>query len=285
LISPIYSTRLLATRKPFLFTLHDLQEKYYPENFTYAQLVWRDFVNRSLSRAAAGIICESNHVKDDIRKFLDVEESKVTVVAAPPGSAFAGEHVDCARAALAAEELALPAQYLFYPAQFFPHKNHLRLLEAFVRVLKAHPQCHLLLTGQKKYHYSKVMALAKQLGIQESVRHLGYITTDALAAVFMRATLVVVPTLFESISIPVYEAFRMGVPVCASNVVALPEQIGDAGVLFDPLSIDDMAAKISAVLGDPALRAELAEKGRQRINALTMDRYAAELEVILDGLG
>jgi glycosyltransferase involved in cell wall biosynthesis len=285
LIAPIYSTRLLASRRPFLFTLHDLQEKYYPGNFTLAQRVWRDFVNKSLSRAAGGIICESNHVKSDIQRFLAVSESKISVIPAPPVSAFVSSELDSAELERTARDIELPAEYLFYPAQFFPHKNHLRLIEAFSRILKAHPQCHLVLTGQRKYHFDKVTARARELGVQDRVKHLGYIDTDMLAAVFMRATLVVIPTLFESISIPVYEAFRMGVPVCASNVVALPEQIGDAGVLFDPLSIDDMTQKISTLLGNPELRAELAGKGKARVSALTMGRYAEQLEAILDGLG
>jgi glycosyltransferase involved in cell wall biosynthesis len=101
----------------------------------------------------------------------------------------------------------------------------------------------------------------------------------------LRAAAVVVPTLFESISIPVYEAFRLGVPVCAANVVGLPEQIGDAGVLFDPLSVEDMAKKISAVLGNAELQAELIRRGKDRVGALTAERYAGQLELIVDHLG
>jgi glycosyltransferase involved in cell wall biosynthesis len=285
LIAPIYSTRLLASRQPFLFTLHDLQEKYYPENFSIAQRVWRNFVNRSLSRAAAGIICESNQVKSDIQRFLAVDQSKITVIAAPPATVFSPEHVDSPEFKVSASKVALPAQYLFYPAQFFPHKNHIRLVEAFALILKEFPDCRLLLTGQRKYDFTKVMSRVAELGIQDRVTHLGYVDTDMLAAVYLRATVVVVPTLFESISIPIYEAFRLGVPVCASNVVALPEQIGDAGVLFDPLSIEDMAGKISTVLGNAELQAELIQRGKNRVESLTPERYAAQLDIVVDNLG
>jgi glycosyltransferase involved in cell wall biosynthesis len=281
-IAPIYSTRLLASRKPFLFTLHDLQDKYYPQNFSYAQRRWRDFVNKSLSGTARGIICESTHVKHDIQKFLQVDPGKISVIPAPPVSAFLPEHTDSAEFRRAMQAVELPEQYLFYPAQFFVHKNHLRLVEAFAEVLKTQPNCHLLLTGQQKYQFAKVMSRVRELGVGARVRHLGYVDTDTMAAVLSRATVVVVPTLFESISIPVYEAFRMGVPVCASNVVALPEQIGDAGVLFDPFSVDDMARKISSLLADPELRAELVRRGKARIAGLTMDRYAGELADLLD---
>jgi glycosyltransferase involved in cell wall biosynthesis len=283
-IAPIYTTRLLASRRPFVFTLHDLQERYFPENFTVAQRIWRGFVNKSLSNAAAEIICESNYVRRDIQQFLGVSDSKIVVIPAPPISEFSPVDAASVEVRQAIKEAALPEQFILYPAQFFRHKNHLRLAEAFALVLKEYPDCQLLLTGKRRYDFDKVMSRVAELGIQNRVKHLGYVDAGVLAAVYSRAKLVVIPTLFESISIPVYEAFRLGVPVCASNVVGLPEQIGDAGVLFDPLSIKDMAEKICSLLGDPDLQKELAARGRERISALTPDWYASQLERVLDRL-
>jgi glycosyltransferase involved in cell wall biosynthesis len=94
----------------------------------------------------------------------------------------------------------------------------------------------------------------------------------------------VIPTLFESISIPVYEAFRLQVPVCLSNVVGLPAQVGDAAVLFDPFSVSDIAAKIAATLANHELRRELVIKGKARISTLTPEWYAAQLKTVLDAL-
>ncbi len=284
-IAPIYTTRLLGSRRQFVFTLHDFQERYYPHNFTFVQRLWRGFVNKSLSDAAAKIICESNYVRHDIRNFLGVDESKIVVIPAPPISEFSS--IDAASEELrqAVEEAALPEQFILYPAQFFRHKNHLRLVEAFSLVLKAYPHCHLLLTGKRNHDFDKVVSRVAELGIQDRVRHLGYVDARVLAAVYLRAKLVVIPTLFESISIPVYEAFRLGVPVCASNVVGLPEQVGDAGVLFDPLSISDMAEKICSLLGDADLRNLLIGRGKERISALTSDWYAGQLENVLDSTG
>jgi len=283
-IAPIYSTRLLASRRPFVFTLHDLQDKYYPENFTFAQRLWRNFANNSLARTAAGIVCESTHVRKDIENFLGVDASKISVIPAPPVSAFLSEHVDSTEFKESIKQLTVPEQYILYPAQFFPHKNHIRLVEAFALVLKSYPSCRLLLTGQRKYDFAKVMRRVAELNIEDRVSHLGYVDTDTLAFVYLGASLIVIPTLFESISIPVYEAFRLGVPVCASNVVALPEQIADAGLLFDPLSVEDIAGKIASLLGNQSLRDELIRRGRARIAALTSDGYAAQLEGVLDRL-
>lgn len=282
LIAPIYTTCLLATRRPFAFTLHDLQEKYYPQYFNLLRRSWRHAANFLLLRSATQVICESAYVKSDIQRFFAVSADRISVISAPPVSSLAEASASEADLGRVRAKLHVPDEFVFYPAQFFAHKNHARLVEAFVEIARQHPRCHLVLTGQTKHEYANVMSRVHELGLGSKVIHLGYLETADLAAIYRMAKLIVIPTLFESISIPVYEAFMLGTPVCASNVVALPEQIGDAGVLFDPESAADMAAKISATLSDDALRSELVSRGKQRIAALTVDRYAQQLRELLD---
>lgn len=284
-IAPIYTTHLLASARPFAFTLHDVQERYYPQYFSIAQRLWRRMANTLLCANAVAIVCESTFVKSDIQRFFNVEPGKVAVIPAPPMSVFREEDLSPVAVAEAMRRLRLPEQYLFYPAQFFPHKNHLRLVEAFRTVVARNPLCRLVFTGQQRYEFAAVMRRANTLGLKDSVRHLGFLSTAELAAAYRGATAVVVPTLFESISIPIYEAFTLGIPVCASNIVALPEQVGDAGLLFDPMSSDDMSDKICQVLNDACLREQLVERGRARIACLTMERYSAALGEVLGRLG
>jgi glycosyltransferase involved in cell wall biosynthesis len=284
LLAPVYSPALLLGGLPFAFTLHDLQEKHYPQNFGRATRWWREWTNRTLLRRAARTVCESQFVKEDIARFYGVEGSTVEVIAAPPISllrdgATGPEHVAAVRA-----RLSLPACYAFYPAQFWPHKNHHRLVEAFARVVRRHPECHLVLTGKQRDEFESVFRRVDELGLRGHVHHIGYVEQSDLAALYRGATLAVVPTLFESISIPVFEAFSIGTPVCASRVVALPEQIGDAGLLFDPRSPEDIADKICALLADPALRRDLVERGRRRMAAVTHDDYAARLRGLVDNI-
>ncbi len=283
-IAPIYSVWLLASTPPFAFTLHDLQEKYHPQYFSLAQRLWRHATGRALTRAALRIICESQYVKRDIERFYQARAEKIVVIPAPPVSAL--REALGAPKALAGARLALglPERYLFYPAQFWPHKNHARLVEAFARVARSDADCHLVLTGRPRDQFDAVMAQVAALGLESRVRHLGHLQELQLAAVYRGATMLVMPTLFESVSIPVYEAFMLGVPVCASNVVALPEQIGDAGLLFDPLCVDDMAAKIVRLLTDPALRSELVARGARRVLNLSMETYARDLRTLLADL-
>jgi len=85
------------------------------------------------------------------------------------------------------------------------------------------------------------------------------------------------------VSMPIWEAFYLGVPVLSSNVCALPEQVGDAGLLFDPYNIDDIADKIYKIWIDEKLRAELVKKGYDRIKNLTLENYAKQWENIIEG--
>jgi len=280
-IAPIYSTYLLLSPRPFAFTLHDLQERHYPENFSIAQRLWRRTVNGALARRAARIVCETGYVKDDIVRFCGVPAKKVVVVPTCPLTTQMQEELPAQRLDEVCAKLQLPDQFVFYPAQFWPHKNHLRLVEAFAEVARHHPQCHLLLTGKPRGEFRRVCARVIELGLEKKVRHVGYVSTSELNAIYKTCTLVVVPTLFESISLPVYEAFALGAPVCASRIGALPEQIGEAGVLFDPFSVQEIALTICAALADEDRRRELVRRGKAAVAGLTREAYAARLRSIL----
>jgi len=92
----------------------------------------------------------------------------------------------------------------------------------------------------------------------------------------------VMPTLFESVSIPIYEAFALGVPVCCSNVVALPEQVGDAALIFDPNNAADIADKILQLLRDVPLAAELVIRGKQRVKNFDHADYARKILAVIN---
>jgi len=284
LLAPIYSLALLHSRKPFAFALHDLQEKYYPANFSWWQRAWRDNTNRTLLARAARVICESEYVRADIVRFYGTPEERIAVMPAPPQEQFVSESsrefLDSVR-----RRLALPERFLFYPAQFWPHKNHLRLIEAFGEVVRERPGVRLVLTGRKHSHdYDNVMATIERLGLNEQILILGYIDAGDLRAIYRLATALVMPSLFESVSIPVYEAFQMGTPVATSNILTLPEQVGDAGLLFDPTSVASIKEAVLEIINDPAAARERANRGRARMAAMTPERYGGQLQALLDGM-
>lgn len=280
LLAPIYSPALLHTSKPFAYTLHDLQENYFPQNFSWWRRTWRYQVHAQLLGRARRVICESGHVKTGIRDFFNVPEERIAVIAAPPLRQFL-EVETAERLQAARSRLRLPARFLFYPAQFWAHKNHVRLIEAFRQVLTEVPDLKLVLTGKKYDAYEAVMRAIERFGLAGQVLHLGYVEQDDLRAIYQLATALVMPSLFESISIPIYEAFQVGTPVAASGILAIPEQVGDAGLLFDPQSVPSIAQAILKIVTDPEMARSLGERGRNRMLAMTPERYGAQLQALL----
>ncbi len=283
LLAPIYSLALLHTSKPFAYTLHDLQEIHLPENFSSLQMLWHRQVHSRLLQRARRVICESSYVKSDIISLFGTPERRIAVIEAPPQRQFLSDQSD-EELATARQRLRLPAKFVVYPAHYWPHKNHLRLIEAFRLVADEVPDLKLVLTGKKIDDYQKVVSAIDRLQLNDHVCHLGYIDRNDLQAVYQLATALVMPSLFESISIPVYEAFQRGTPVAASNVLAIPEQVGDAGVLFDATSAMSIKDAILRIVGDPELARRLADRGRERMRAMTPERYGAQLEALLHDL-
>jgi glycosyltransferase involved in cell wall biosynthesis len=282
-LAPIYVLALLHTSRPFAYALHDLQERYYPKNFTHVQRTWRHQIHHALLGRACRVVCESHYVQADIVRFFGVAQDKVAVIAAPPQQQFlAGQ--DAAVLASARQRLKLPQRFLFYPAQFWGHKNHLRLIEAFRGVVDSFPDVVLVLTGKQRDEYAAVMHAIEAAGLSKNVLHLGFIETEDLRSVYRLATALVMPSLFESVSIPIYEAFQVGTPVAASNILAIPEQVGDAALLFDPTSPASIRNALLSLLRDPDATRALGAKGRARMAAMTPERYGAELQRLLTGL-
>jgi glycosyltransferase involved in cell wall biosynthesis len=283
LLAPIYSPALLHTAKPFAYTLHDLQENYYPENFTRWQRVWRHQIHAALLARAGRVICESENVKSDMVGSFGVPETRIAVITAPPlRQSVADQTAEQLQATRA--RLHLPEKFLFYPAQFWIHKNHLRLIEAFREALMQMPDLKLVLTGKKRDEYETVIGAVAKLGLSDHVIHLGYVAQEDLRPIYRLATALVMPSLFESVSIPIYEAFQAGTPVAASGILAMPEQVGEAGVLFDPTSVASISQAILQIAGDAEAARLLGQKGKQRIQSMTSERYGAQLQEMLLGM-
>ncbi|MDP3699512.1 MAG: glycosyltransferase family 1 protein [Hylemonella sp.] len=277
LIAPIYSLALLHTAKPFAYTLHDLQEFHFPENFSWVQKKWRSSIHGRLSRNATAVICESEYVKSDILRIFDLPNEKVVVMAAPP-LRQALDDVGLAELEKVRSRLGLSDRFVFYPAQFWPHKNHLRLIDAFKKVAAEVPDLKLVLTGKERDEYDVAMRAIKEAGLEKNIQHLGYIEQADLQAIYYLAEALVMPSLFESVSIPIYEAFQAGTPVVASGVLSIPEQVGEAGLLFDPYSSASIAEGILKIVKNPELAKILGKLGRDKMALMTPKHYCGQLQ-------
>jgi glycosyltransferase involved in cell wall biosynthesis len=252
---------------PFIYHPHDLQHCHMPEFFTPRQLASREVTYTAMCRRAAVVAVGCSWVKDDVVTQLGLPADRVHVVPFAPFVSESAEVPDL-------RGLDLPARYLIYPAANWPHKNHGRLFRALARLRDRGVVVPLLLTGSRSAGVVDLDALATASGAGGLVRHLGYLSTSQLRAVTEGASAMVVPTLFEAESFPVWEAFRCGVPVACSDVTALPRQVGDAALVFDPLDVDAIARAIEVLWTQPQVSQELARRALARVSELSWEATA-----------
>lgn len=260
---------------PSVYNPHDLQHLHYPQFFEIEDLTWRETIYRGACRTAQTIIVNSQWIKDDVVAQFAVSPDKVQIIPEAAPTQMLASITDEDKAATRAK-YALPERYIFYPNNTWPHKNHLRLFEALAWLRDEKGLVVPLVSTGARHEPSreKLDSRIRELRLENQVHMLGFVSTTELRAIYQMARCLTVPSLFEANSLPIFEAWAEGIPVASSNVTALPEQVGDAGLLMDPLDPKDMAGVIERLFNDDALCADLIAKGKRRLSDFDFLRTA-----------
>lgn len=285
LISPIPSLLVLENRIPFVVSVVDIMHKYYPSfpEYNFRTRLKRDIICRFSAKRSILSIVDSQQGLEDLHQFYKIPKKKILVIPyIPPGYIYRNKDMDLETVEKLLRKYDLPGKFLFYPAQFWYHKNHIRLLKALKLIKeKKGAKLSLILVGNSEANtdnYQKIMNLAEGLDI----KHLGYVSNEEIAALYKRATALVFPTLIGPTSIPPLEAMVLGTPVLCSNLFSMPEQIGNAGFLFNPFNVEDMAEKIYKVWTDEKLRAKLIKNGYNKVKELSLKNYSQQWERVIN---
>ena len=265
---------------PTLFQINDLQHVHFPEFFTRRDRSIRDKHYRAFSRQAKGVVTLGRCGRDDIIRTLGLLPA--SVFAMPLGSALQTYRTPTKDDDLQVQrKFNLPPRYLLYPAQTWPHKNHMRLVEAVSFAKTEHGlRIPIVLSGRLTPHYALVRSWAAQLGVADQITPVDFVSPEELKSLYRMAYGVVFPSLFEGWGMPVSEAFDTGVPVACSAVTSLPEVAGDAAILFNPHDPRDIAFAMRTLWTDESLRARLVAKGTERARTLTWQHTAKILRAL-----
>jgi glycosyltransferase involved in cell wall biosynthesis len=264
----------VRTSIPSVFNPWDLQHLHYPHFFPSRAVALREAFLPIACREASRVVAGSDWIKNDIIEKYGTEPDKVQVVpVAPATEVHQAPTADERRQIL--HQYRLTEHYAFYPAQTWPHKNHLRLLQA-IAALRDERALHvnLVCTGLQNEYWPRIEQEIDALALREQVNFLGFVPARVVRALYASALFVVLPSLFEGGCLPMLEAFHEGVPVACAAVTHLPDQAKDAALLFDPTSIPDIAKCIARLATDATLREELRERGRNRLQLFTWARIA-----------
>jgi glycosyltransferase involved in cell wall biosynthesis len=271
-------------RTPAVFPIHDLQhleQPEFPEVSAAGERARREFLYRNAVPSAAGVLADSELGREDIIAAYGARPERVHALPHLAPS-YLRPDVTPADRQRVASRYALAPGFLFYPAAFWPHKNHARLLRALRRLNDERgARLTLVLAGRLDREYAALRRLVEELSLGEQVRFLGYVPDEDLFPLYGLALALVMPTLFGPTNIPNLEAWSLGCPLITSDVRGLHEYVGDAGVLVDPRDDRSIAEGIWRVHADPELRLRLAERGREKVAAWTPRDFVARLRAVL----
>ena len=280
------------TGVPSIIAIHDLQHRLQPEfPEVSADGEWerREYVIRNCATFATRILVDSEIGKEHVLLFYGpygVKPEQVQVLPFLPASTMPREVPAAARAS-ARRRHGIPDDYIFYPAQFWPHKNHARIIEALEQLKTRHGiVVHAVFCGShtdavRERHFELLMNMAGSCGVADQIHVLGFVSDDELAALYAGARALVMPTFFGPTNIPPLEAWALGCPVLTSDIPGIREQMGDAALLVDPRRVDQLADGIKRLWCDEALRLTLVERGTRRLAAYGPAEFRERLRAML----
>ncbi len=278
-LSPsMYSMDLIAHN--FIFTNWDLCHRDFPEfsevSF-YREFEQREILfSRSLRKAVATIV-DSPLARDNVVRRYGVDPHRVFPVSFNPSkSADTKILVDTK------EKHGVSGEYIYYPAQFWSHKNHTYIIDALALLKEEGINLTAIFSGSNPGNVDYVLKYAKFKNVTELVKYIGFAPNEDIYSLYKNAIALVMPSYFGPTNIPPLEAFSTGTPVICSDLEGPREQVAEAALLCDLHSPLSLAGHLKSLLNSSELRRSLVEKGQQRLEELQKNSITKVLENIFD---
>lgn len=271
--TPTPVLRCFNSRRTTVLTMHDIQHVHYPEFFSWPTRLSRRVTYGLSARHANYLQANSHYTREDLLNYFRwLSPEQVEVI---PSGVLVEKFAAPAAADALARLGALPDRFLFFPAQLWPHKNHLTVLLALKQIESKHRlKLPLVLTGEK---FAAAPRVIKFIGGQNMgyVRHLGKVSSQEMVALYQKAAFMITATLHESSSLPVLEAAAAGTPIIASRIPPIQElgQVLQLN-LFDPLDVDGLARLILALWNDGKTASAQAAHNRRHIGLYSWENTA-----------
>lgn len=258
-----------------VLTIHDLAYIHYPDTIGRSsyKLLTKNLVRHAQS--CNRIIAVSENTKRDIVKYLNIDPQKIDVTHLAADSIYRVIDKADLKIEFVRKKYNLPDNFILYVGNLEPRKNVPTLVRAYNTLLKR-TGCDykLVLAGGRKKGFNEIEHLIKQLHIEDKVLMTGYVELDDIPYLYNLADVFTYVSKFEGFGLPPLEAMQCGTPVIVSNVSSLPEVVGDAGILVDPLNDEEIAAALENLLNDEKLREHYSRKGQKRAANFSWEQTA-----------
>ncbi|MGI6208315.1 MAG: glycosyltransferase family 4 protein [Anaerolineae bacterium] len=256
-----------------VITVHDLAFLMYPHLLTRESAHYYGQIDQAV-RSADRIIAVSESTKRDVIRLLGVPEDRVTVIPEAINPIYRTledrDAVDAVR-----RKHGLPEQFAIFVGTIEPRKNLPTIFRALRRLKDQHKvDLALAVVGQWGWLYDEVLKVYEELKLQDTVRFLGRLPDEELLYLYNAATVLAYPSHYEGFGLPPLEAMACGTPVIVSNTSAMPEVVGEAGLLVNPEDDEALTVALLRVLSDTDLRDALVRRGYQRVQNFSVKRMA-----------
>mgnify|MGYP000406744546 CR=1 FL=1 len=246
----------------------------------------RDTLYSSTLTKAVAVLVDSEISKKNVIRCYGVNEERAHVIPFAPAissqiseAEYKSDYIDIKF------KYEIETDYVFYPAQFWSHKNHIYLLHG-LKVLEENYNIRIsaIFTGSNAGgNLEHVKKVAQDIGLSERIRYAGFVPNEEVPYLYKQAIALVMPTYFGPTNLPPLEAFHLGVPVLYPDKHGLREQVGNAALLMDLHNPASMAGHLANLLTDEKLRNDLVKNGKERVSLLNdKDRLKTLVNIIVD---
>lgn len=269
---------------PFVFTVLDCQHRLQPEFPEVSTTGWtwderEDFLSNV--RRASYVITGTDEGAKQISSFYQVPYERMRTIPLPVHQTYL-ETSSTERP----KSLWINSPFLFYPAQFWPHKNQATLLYALKIInsrINEHSQTlSLVLCGSDKGNREYIFRLVRELGLESKVQMLPFVNETEVSWLYDNAFALIFPSLFGPDNLPPLEAFARRCPVLAANIPGAIEQLGEAAIFFDPLNEESIAESVLSLLQSESLKSICIERGIKQITNRTPSNYVNSMFEIIN---
>ena len=265
----------------YVITVHDITFVKYPEAFTFGtRLYYKLLFPRSLDLADA-IITDSESTKKDIIQKYKINPDKIQVIYLGVSTGFLEKYEKQKKEEIK-KKYMLPEKYFLFTGVLSPRKNIQTLLEAFYILKKeeGYKEYKLLIVGGKGWLYESIFTKVAKLRLQDDVCFIEYVPEDDLPLFYALAQVYLFPSLYEGFGLPILEAMACGCPVITSNVSSMPEVAGDAALLINPTSVEELIASIKKITTNKKLKETMQKKGYEQIKKFSWEKTAQQTAAV-----
>ncbi len=266
---------LYLENSKFIITVPDVSHREnleFPEMINDSEFERREETLKTVLPKAVMIITNANIIKERISFFYKVLKDRILVVNHQPSLAISNYKNKSDSNSIKFEKYNLPSKYLFYPAMYFPHKNHKTLIDALDMLDKKGKNISLVCCGNDNGYLKNLKKYANKKNLSKKIRFLGYVDDEDLPSLYLNSSILVMTSLIGPTNIPPWEAFKLGVPVIYPNLEGIKEIYEDCVLYYDPLNADDLASKIENLYFDNGLQKKLILNGKKKIDEIEKNK-------------